>query len=54
VLGGESNVVGGAGLVSIRRTPDHAVGKSPEVTQHFYRLMRRTVFSWGGVSWIFF
>lgn len=45
MLGGESNVVGGAGLVSIRRTPDHAVGKSPEVTQDFYRLMSRPIFA---------
>lgn len=43
VLGGKGNVVGGAGLVTVGRAPDHAVGQSTEVGQSLDRLVGRTV-----------
>ena len=43
VLGGQSRVVGSAGLVAVSRAPDHAVGQSTEVSQSLNRLVGRTV-----------
>lgn len=43
VLGGESNVVGGAGLVSIGGAPDHAIWQGAEVGEGLDRLVSRTV-----------
>jgi hypothetical protein len=43
VLGGQSRVVGSAGLVAISGTPDHAVGHGTEVSQSLDRLVSRTV-----------
>lgn len=43
VLGGDSGVVGGAGLVAVGRTPNHAVRQGTEVGQSFDRLVGRTV-----------
>lgn len=45
VLGGESEVVGGAGLVAVGRTPDHHVGESTEVSEGLDRLVSRAVFT---------
>lgn len=43
VLGGEGNVVGGAGLVTVGRAPHHAVGQGTEVGQGLDRLVGRAV-----------
>lgn len=43
MLGGEGRVVSGAGLVAVRRAPDHAVGESAEVGQSLDRLVGRAV-----------
>lgn len=43
VLRGQGNVVSGAGLVSVGRAPDHAVGQGAEVSQRLNRLVGRAV-----------
>lgn len=43
VLGGQSHVVGSAGLVAVSGTPDHAVREGTEVSEGLNRLVGRTV-----------
>lgn len=43
VLGGQSHVVGSAGLVAVGGTPDHAVGEGTEVSEGLNGLVSRTV-----------
>lgn len=45
VLGGQGDVVSGAGLVAVGRAPDHAVGQSTEMGQSLNRLVSRTILS---------
>ena len=45
VLGGEGDVVSGAGLVSVSRPPDHHVGQGTEVGQRLDGLVGRAVLS---------
>lgn len=45
VLGGQCNVVSSAGLVTIGRAPDHAVGQSAEVSQSLDGLVGRPILS---------
>lgn len=43
VVGGQSRVVGSAGLVAVSRAPDHHVGQSTEVSQSLNGLVSRAV-----------
>ena len=45
LLGGQSNVVSSAGLVTVSRAPNHAVGEGTEVSKSLNRLVSRTVLS---------
>lgn len=42
-LGGERDVVGGTGLVTVGRTPHHAVGEGTEVSKSLDRLVGRSI-----------